>query len=253
MAQIFHSSANTIAKISLVVGLAAPVLIIGVASAITRSSFNTNTGVPRDQPIPFSHEHHATELGIDCRYCHSNVEKSATAGVPPTQTCMSCHSQIWTNSPLLEPVRESYRTGTPLKWTKVNEVPEFVYFNHSIHVNRGISCNECHGPVQQMQITYREQAFRMAWCVDCHKNPERHLYTDEEEKKKNPDLTPREQVFNLYWKYQTDPTKLTHREERLVEGEEYSPSDEELEKGKQLVAERHIQKKQLADCWICHR
>ncbi|HEV2472697.1 MAG TPA: cytochrome c3 family protein, partial [Chthonomonadales bacterium] len=141
MPQVFHPAANTLAKLSLLAGVVLPMGVIVGASGITRSPYNTNVGVALEQPVPFSHEHHATELGIDCRYCHSDVEKSATAGVPPTHTCMSCHSQIWTNSPLLEPVRESYRTGIPLRWNKVNALPDFVYFNHSIHVNRGINCN----------------------------------------------------------------------------------------------------------------
>ncbi len=250
MAQIFNSYTNTLARLSIVLGAIAPVAIIGAGSAITRSPFNTNVGVPRDQPIPFSHEHHATELGIDCRYCHTGVEKSAFAGLPPTKTCMNCHSQIWTNSPLLEPLRESYRTGTPIKWTRVNEVPEFVYFNHSIHVNRGINCNVCHGPVQTMQIEYREHPFQMAWCLDCHRHPERWLWQDHDPRSAG--LSPREQVFNLYMKYQSG-AKLSAREVALSEGADYRPTAQEIAEGEQLVKDRHVQAKQLTDCWVCHR
>src|SRR2546427_7643937 len=146
MSQVFSPAANTAARASLLCVAILPVVLIMVGSGITRSPYNTNVNVAVEQPVPFSHEHHASELGIDCRYCHSTVEKSAFAGVPPTHTCMSCHSQIWTNSPLLEPGRESYRTGTPIKspdgpvgWTRVNKLPEFVYFNHSIHIARGVS------------------------------------------------------------------------------------------------------------------
>src|SRR3982751_3250026 len=153
-----------------------------------RRPFNTGVGVAKEQPVPFSHEHHAVELGIDCRYCHGNVEKSATAGVPPTQTCMSCHSQIWTNSPLLEPVRQSYETGTPIKWNQVNKLPSFVFFNHSIHVNRGINCNTCHGPVENMNITWKGNSFQMAWCLQCHRAPERYLHESDDAKSRG--LTP---------------------------------------------------------------
>src|SRR6476619_2699496 len=129
MAQVFPSTANTLAKVSLFGAVALPVLLIVVGSGITRSSANTKVDIPYDQPVPFSHEHHVNELGIDCRYCHTSVETAGKAGYPPTHTCMSCHSQIWTNSPLLEPVRESYIKNVPLKWTVLNRVPEFVYFN----------------------------------------------------------------------------------------------------------------------------
>src|SRR5688572_11176345 len=175
MAQVFPSSANTLAKASLLVAAVAPVLLVGGGSMVARSSYSTRVNEAARQPVPFSHEHHINELGIDCRYCHSSVEKSSYAGIPPTHTCMTCHSQIWTNSPLLEPVRESFRTGMPIKddtgapgWARINKVPEFVYFDHSIHVNRGINCNICHGPVQKMQLTYKAKPFFMKWCLDCH-------------------------------------------------------------------------------------
>ena len=123
----------------------------------------------RQQPVPFSHRHHAGELGIDCRYCHTSVEKSSFAGVPPTQTCMTCHSQIWTNSSMLEPVRASYRTDKSLAWTRVNALPDFVYFDHSIHVAKGIGCTTCHGPIAEMPLTYRAGTLYMSWCLDCHR------------------------------------------------------------------------------------
>ena len=117
----------------------------------------TYGGVVRPQPVPFSHQHHVAGLGIDCRYCHTSVENSSFAGIPPTKTCMNCHSQIWTNAPMLEPVRESYRTGKSLEWTRVNDLPDFVYFDHSIHVNKGVGCNTCHGPVDQMPLMYKRR------------------------------------------------------------------------------------------------
>lgn len=226
MAQIFHQSFNTISRVSLLGAMVLPLGAIMAGSAITRSSYNTKVNVPLPQPVPFSHQHHASELGIDCRYCHTSVEKSANAGVPPTQTCMSCHSQIWTNSPLLEPVRASYRTDMPIKspddgtdgWNRVNSVPEFVYFNHSIHINKGIGCNECHGPVNKMHLTYKSQAFFMAWCLNCHRNVEQFI-------------RPKDEVFNL----------------------DYMHPANQIEKGEALVQQYHVNKEQLTDCWICHR
>jgi formate-dependent nitrite reductase cytochrome c552 subunit len=164
---------------------------------------------------------------------------------------MSCHSQIWTNSPLLEPVRESYRNDTPITWNLVNKVPEFVYFNHSIHVNRGVNCNNCHGPVQKMMLTYKGNSFQMKWCLECHRNPEKYLYRAEDSDKRG--LTPREQVFDTYWKYQEGEEKLSRRERALMNGTEYTPSTEELDKGKELIKQYGVKKQQLADCGICHR
>jgi hypothetical protein len=177
------------------------------------------------------------------------VEKSASAGVPATETCMSCHSQIWTNSPLLKPVRDSYETNTPIKWNRVNKVPEFVYFNHSIHIARGINCNQCHGPVQNMHITWKGNPFQMVWCLECHRAPEKYIYKDESK----PNLTPREQVFDLYWKYQAGE-KLSAREANLIKGkEQFSNDPVEVEKGRKLVNMYGVKVQQLADCSVCHR
>lgn len=256
MAQIFHHSTNVLSRVSLLGALGAPVLLIIGASTVSRSAYNTKVGVPLDQPIPFSHQHHAIELGIDCRYCHGIVEKSANAGVPPTHTCMSCHSQIWTNSPLLEPVRASYRENIPVVWNRVNKVPEFVYFNHSIHINRGLNCNICHGPVQKMALTYKGNSFTMKWCLECHRNPEKYLYTSKpKEGAQGRQLTPREQVFDLYKKYQGNKKDLTQREEMLMEGtaELYTPTKEEHQEAEALITKYGVKKAQLADCWICHR
>src|SRR5579872_4864800 len=243
MAQLFPPTTNTLARVSLVAAAGLPVVLIALGMGITRSSANTKVDVPLNQPVPFSHEHHVSELGIDCRYCHTSVEKSSSAGIPPTHTCMSCHSQIWTNSPLLEPIRESYQTQKPIEspddhsvgWNRLNKVPDFVYFNHSIHINRGINCNICHGPVQKMQLAYRGRAFFMYWCVQCHRHPEQALYTDPESTKRG--LTPREQVFNLYWKAQEGEEHLSAREQVIAEGGDYAaykPSEEETKEGEAL-------------------
>jgi hypothetical protein len=248
MAQVFPVYANTLARLSLIGAIVLPAAGIGGLSMLTRSSANTGVGVAKDQPIPFSHEHHVNELGIDCRYCHTSVEKSAYAGIPPTHTCMSCHSQIWTNSPLLEPLRKSYETGEPIRsadgtpgWNRVNKVPDFVYFNHSIHVNRGINCNTCHGPVQKMQLMYKGQAFFMTWCLQCHRQPEKFV-------------NDRRAVFGLYRRSQElPPARLTAEERTLLDGGEYSRSPHELAQGRRLLKQYGVQKNQLTDCWICHR
>lgn len=246
MAQIFKPSANTLVKISLLVAASIPVMAIYGGMTITRSPSNTNVGVPLNQPIPFSHLHHANELGIDCRYCHTGVEDSPFAGVPPTETCMTCHSQIWTNSPLLEPLRQGYASGTPIEWQRVNKLPEFVYFNHSIHIDRGINCNTCHGAVQSMPITAKGEPFQMVWCLQCHRNPEKYLQAVPDSKE-----SPRQQVFNLYWKIQSGQP-LTQPEADLANGASL-PSNGNPEQGEKLVKSLKIDVKQLEDCSICHR
>jgi hypothetical protein len=231
----------------LIFGVIGPGATLLIGSAVTRSSFNTNVGAPLAQPVPFSHQHHATELGIDCRYCHTSVEKSYRAGIPATETCMSCHSQIWTNSPLLDPVRQSYRDNKPLVWNRLNWVPEFVYFPHNIHVNRGLSCNNCHGPVQKMMITFKGKAFFMVWCLNCHRQPERFV-------------APRDLVWKLYQDIQakgytvdsTGKTGLTPREAALAEGDYYENQGADREEGEKLLDQYHVKKQQLTDCSVCH-
>lgn len=251
MPQLFRPSINYIAKASLLLAVTAPLAIgLGLA-AYSRSPFNTKVDTAKNQPIPFSHQHHAWELGIDCRYCHTSVEKSSYAGLPPTETCMSCHSQIWTNSPMLEPIRQSYETNTPIKWNLVNRLPEFVYFNHSIHVSRGINCNTCHGPVQEMNITHKGNSFQMQWCLQCHRAPQNYLYKDQS----NPSLTPRQQVFNMYWKLQEHGRdSMTPREQELLKGQvPLSLAKDDVEEGQKLVKNLGVKVQQLADCWVCHR
>ena len=216
MAQLFHRSANSLAKVSLtgLVILAGATLI--AAYTLDRGSYTTDVAVVKPQPVPFSHKHHVTDDGIDCRYCHTSVETSSYAGIPATEICMSCHSQIWTNAALLEPVRASFRTGESLSWTRVHDLPEFVYFNHSIHINKGIGCASCHGRVDQMPLMFKVNTLYMNWCIECHRNPWKYV-------------RPREQVFNMA----------------------YEPPANQEEFGKQLVKEYKIQS--LTDCWTCHR
>src|SRR5579863_1414844 len=198
MAQIFHRSANSLAKVSIV----ATVLMLGgvlwAAYRMDQGAFITDVDVARDQPVPFSHKHHVSDDGIDCRYCHTSVETSPFAGLPPTETCMSCHSQIWTNAAILEPVRASFRTGESLTWTRVHDLPDFVYFNHSIHVNKGVGCSTCHGRVDEMPLTYKVNTLYMQWCVECHRHPENYV-------------RPREQVFNMAYQAPPDQAELGQR------------------------------------------
>ncbi|QDU98090.1 cytochrome c3 family protein [Lignipirellula cremea] len=172
MPQIFHPSMNTVARVSIFGAAFVVAGALGLLMLIVRSPYVTEVGVVRDQPAPFSHKHHVGDIGLDCRYCHTAAEDSSFAGVPPTKTCMNCHSQLFTDSVLLEPVRESFRTGEPLAWTRVHDLPDFAYFDHSIHLHKGVACVTCHGPVNEMPLMWRENTLHMQWCLDCHRHPE---------------------------------------------------------------------------------
>ena len=186
MSQIFKKSANALSRVSMI---SLVVVLGGVGYAaweINKGGLTTGQGVTVEQPIPFSHDHHVSGLGIDCRYCHTAVETSSSAGIPPTATCYNCHRLIWNDAPMLAPVRESYRTGLPLTWNKVHDLPDFVYFDHSIHVAKGVGCVSCHGRIDKMKLVYQASSLQMSWCLDCHRNPE-------------PNLRPRSEVFNMTW------------------------------------------------------
>lgn len=216
MPQIFHRSTNTFSKLSIFGAVFILAALTAMVAAINRSSYVTQAGVSREQPVPFSHQHHVGGVGIDCRYCHTSVENAAFANIPPTKTCMNCHSQIWVNSPSLEPVRESFRSGRSIEWTRVHDLPDFAYFNHSIHVNKGVGCSTCHGRVDRMPLVWQEKSLHMEWCVDCHRHPEQYV-------------RPREEVFNM----------------------EYQPPPDQTALGLQLVKEYRIQS--LTSCSTCHR
>ncbi|HKC23607.1 MAG TPA: cytochrome c3 family protein [Thermoanaerobaculia bacterium] len=186
MAQIFRRSTNALARITIWGAIFFLALATWIGSALQRSGYNTGQGVTIRQPIPFSHDHHVTGLGIDCRYCHTGVERTAFAGLPPTATCINCHKLIWNDSPLLAPVRESFRTGKPIEWNRVHDLPDFVYFDHSIHVAKGIGCASCHGRIDHMALTYQAGSLQMEWCLDCHRDVKKSL-------------RPRDQVFNMDW------------------------------------------------------
>jgi hypothetical protein len=173
MAQIFHPSFNTISRVTIFGALLFALGALWLLVAGQRSDYLTQVEVVRTQPVPFSHQHHVQGLGLDCRYCHWPVETGAFAGIPPTEVCMGCHSQIWSDSPTLEPVRESLRTGRSLRWARVHDLPDYVYFDHSIHVNRGVACVTCHGQVDRMPLTWKVASLQMEWCLECHRDPAR--------------------------------------------------------------------------------
>jgi hypothetical protein len=216
MPQIFSRYANSYARAS-IVGV---VVLLGAgfvaADRLSRSPYMTRADTYREQPIQFSHQHHAAGIGIDCRYCHTTVERAASAGIPPTKTCMNCHSEIWADSPFLEPVRESFRSGEPLRWIRVHDLPDFVYFNHSVHVKKGVGCASCHGRVDRMPLMMQNASLQMEWCLDCHRNPEKFV-------------RPREAVFQM----------------------DYQPPPDQLELGARLVKEYDI--RSLTSCSVCHR
>ncbi len=216
MPQIFHRSTNTLSRVSIFgaafLGGAGLWLIL----EINRSPYVTRAFEAREQPVPFSHAHHVGGIGIECRYCHTSVDRSAVAGIPPTKTCMNCHSQIWSQSPTLEPVRASFRTDTSLEWTRVHDLPDFVYFNHSAHVNKGIGCSTCHGRVDLMPLTWQERSLQMEWCLECHRQPEKYV-------------RPKAEVYNIA----------------------YEPPADQLERGRMLVREYNIHPR--VSCSTCHR
>jgi hypothetical protein len=163
------------------------VIALGVTlNSLQRSPWVTRQGQRPDQPVPFSHKHHVEGLGLQCQYCHVSVEKSSYAGIPPTKTCMNCHSQIWTNAQLLQPVRQSWATGASIQWIKVHDLPDYVYFNHEIHVNKGIGCASCHGRVDEMPLMYEQNSLQMEWCLNCHRNPSKNL-------------RPTSEIYNMAW------------------------------------------------------
>jgi hypothetical protein len=218
MAQIFSPRADSWIRRCVVGGIITFATGVWTWKTVYWSPFHTRAGVPLEQPVPFSHQHHAGGLGIDCRFCHSTVEKSASAGMPSTETCMMCHSQIWTNAPLLAPVRKSIDTGQPLRWTRVHDLPDFAYFDHSIHVTKGVGCSTCHGRVDEMPLTWKVNTLFMKWCIDCHRDPTGFL-------------RPRDRIFDMTWK----------------------PPPDQSARGRELANSYRINSSQLLDCGICHR
>jgi hypothetical protein len=220
MAQIFSRPAVVGIRLALLVGILLLVAAVPALRALLgyASAFGAPIGEPVSQPVPFSHEHHVGEDGLDCRYCHASVEESAFAGMPSTATCMTCHSVIFSDASMLAPVRSSWDRQQPIHWRRINDLPDFVYFDHSIHVANGVGCVSCHGRVDRMPLTWRTKTLEMQWCLDCHREPERYL-------------RPKSRVFDM----------------------DSPPSDDQLALGRALVAEFAIEKDHLTECWVCHR
>lgn len=218
MPQIFRPYADTVARSVLLAVLIGPFVAIGLAYFVMRSEYITGQSITLDQPVPFSHVHHVGDFGLDCRYCHIGVETSTIAGIPPTHVCMTCHSQLYTQTEMLAPVRLSLAENRPIRWNKVNRLPDYVYFDHSIHIAKGVGCSTCHGAVDQMPLMRQEASLTMGWCLNCHRDP-------------TPYLRPAAQVFDPDWR---------------------SPPDQ-LEQGRALLAHYLIDNKHLTDCSVCHR
>jgi len=243
MSQIFHRSTNTLSRATIFGAVFIVAALGGVAYLVQGSPFVTYAGVRKTQPVPFSHQHHVTGLGIDCRYCHTSVETSSFAGIPPTKTCMNCHSQIWTNAQLLEPVRASYRSGESLQWTRVNQLPDFVFFNHSIHVTKGVGCNTCHGPVDQMPLMYQQESLQMEWCLGCHRDPGKNL-------------RPRDQVFNMRYQPPSSASPVN------VDGQSFTDQGAlgaylitkyKVRVGKVKTEDGQVSIGDITSCSTCHR
>jgi Cytochrome c3/Cytochrome c7 and related cytochrome c len=219
MPQIFHRSTNTLSRLSIFGAVFLIGALFWVVAEINRSSYVTQAFVAKEQPVQFSHRHHVGDDGIDCRYCHTTVERTASAGMPSTKTCMNCHSQLFADAPYLEPIRESWRTERPIRWTRVHDLPDYAYFNHSIHVNKGVGCATCHGRIDLMPSVWQVSSLQMEWCLECHREPERFV-------------RPKDQVFNMEWQ----------------------PPANQIEEGKKLVEAYHIQSSSvLTSCSTCHR
>lgn len=215
MPQIFHPSANVIARVGIFGAIFLVTSVLGGLWGWVRSPYMTEAGVPKTQPIPFSHAHHVGDLGIDCRYCHTSVETEGFAGIPATEVCMNCHNQLWRDQEMLQPLLASLRADEPIEWNRVHDAPDYVYFHHGIHIAKGIACEKCHGRVDKMPLMWRQNTLHMQWCMECHSDPVKNL-------------RPPEDVFVMGWK----PNKKT-------------PS------GEQLMADSHIQSQ--TNCSVCHR
>ncbi len=219
MRQLFAPGADAIFRLIILSGIGLVLLVSLVLFGLAYSDYAGAVGLAPVQPVPFSHKHHSGELGLDCRNCHQSVEVQATAGLPPTHTCMTCHSQIWTGSDMLAPVRESLAKNAPLQWARVNRLPDYVYFNHSIHVSKGVGCSSCHGAMDRMQLTFPAKSFTMSFCITCHRAPQNYL-------------RPAAEIWNMEW----------------------SPPSDQKALGTALVEQHHIAgAARLTDCSICHR
>ncbi|HEY7902742.1 MAG TPA: cytochrome c3 family protein [Casimicrobiaceae bacterium] len=217
MAQVFSTRFTLVLRVAAIACLA----LIALASLTYRVNARSDAavGAPIDQPVPFSHKHHVGDDDIDCRYCHVGVETSAFAGIPPLSTCMTCHSQLFTDQTVLAPLVDAYRTHRPLAWNRVHDLPDFVYFDHGIHVAKGVGCSTCHGAVDTMPLTWRVASLDMQWCIACHRKPEAYL-------------RPADRVYDMHWTPPADQAAL----------------------GRALASANHIRGADvLTSCSTCHR
>jgi Cytochrome c7 and related cytochrome c/Class III cytochrome C family len=216
MAQLFHRSANAVARFTIFGGI---FLLAGLAYAgwiFAHSSFMTGENVYLKQPVPFSHDHHTAGLGIDCRYCHTSVEESNFAGIPPVATCMNCHNIMWNRDEMLAPIRDAYAGGDPIEWSRVYDMPDYVYFDHSIHLRKGMGCEVCHGRVDRQPLIRQATSLQMDWCLECHRDPAKFI-------------RPRDKVFTMGYRPEGDAAALAAQ---LIEEYEVKPG---------------------TDCGVCHR
>jgi Cytochrome c7 and related cytochrome c len=236
MSQIFPRKANALARSSLAVLLSLGLTAVWLVYVLMFSSWATKQNEFVEQPIQFSHAHHVGGVGLDCRYCHTSVEKSSFAGIPPTKTCMNCHAQLWNTAPILEPVRASFRNDSPLTWIRVNDLPDFVYFNHQIHVKQGVGCVTCHGPVDKMALMYQAESLLMSFCLNCHRAPENFL-------------RPREEVFNVAYEPPRGDRPVVVRT-----GAEQREFRSQLELGRYLKEMYRVSSiEHMTSCSVCHR
>ena len=218
MAQVFGPGANFLVKSSIAILTVVLGSAVAIAAIIYRSPVVTQVGINKEQPIPFSHERHVGGNAMDCRFCHTSVEKSNFAGIPSSETCMTCHSQVLTDAEMFQPLHDSWNNDTPLEWTRIYDLPDFVYFDHSIHIAKGVGCTDCHGQIDEMPLTHKAQHMSMSWCLECHRAPEKYI-------------RPADAVFDVNWE---------------------APKDQ-LAQGLQLVEKFNIKTEQLTNCSICHR
>jgi hypothetical protein len=259
MAQLFHHSANSLARVSLLAGVFVALTVGGVLAELQRSTYVTRQHEARVQNPPFSHQHHVGGMGLDCRYCHSTVEDSSFAGIPPTKTCMNCHSQIWTNAPMLEPVRESFRSGKSLQWVRVHDLPDFVYFDHSIHLSKGVGCKSCHGPVDNMPLMYMENSLQMEWCIGCHRQREMNLrpksvqmnaVLDKDDKVIDPGIERTDNLFSMSYEPPSAQNPVTIK---MPDGA-YRVFRDQRSMGEILERQYHLRSTtEITSCSTCHR
>ncbi len=218
MVQIFAPRANTLSRMALAALVVVPLTLVALMCALPFTSFATGQDLVVHQPVPFSHEHHVGVIGLDCRYCHAGVEHARYAGLPPTETCMTCHSQLWTGAPMLAPVRQSLAQDKPLVWQRVHRLPDYVYFDHSVHVAKGVGCSSCHGAVDRMPLMRQVAPLTMGWCLDCHRNPGQAL-------------RPAAAIFDPEWQ----------------------PPPDQQAQGAALLRRYQVHTAGLTDCSVCHR